>query len=69
MKSEWGLDETIAIVMQHEEIMRKSKTDSPHIMTHNQNESFIRVTFSSKMEISVVSLRIPNPSSSIRMRT
>ena len=38
VKGEWGLDEMIAIVVQQEEIMRKSKTKSAHMVTHNHSE-------------------------------
>jgi hypothetical protein len=38
VKGEWGLDEMTAIVVQHEEMMRKSKTESSHIVTHNHSE-------------------------------
>jgi hypothetical protein len=38
VKGEWGLDEMTAIVVQHEEMMRKSKTESAHMVTHNHSE-------------------------------
>ena len=38
VKGEWGLDEMTAIVVQQEEMMRKSKTESAHMVTHNHSE-------------------------------
>ena len=38
VKGEWGLDEMTAIVVQQEEMMQKSKTESAHMVTHNHSE-------------------------------
>ena len=38
VKGEWGLDEMTAIVVQQEEMMRKSKPESAHMVTHNHSE-------------------------------